>query len=135
MSSMENIDEKDNTILYVLMPLLKKGLSNNEIRIMTFVFENPCSINQISKGLNMDYKNTHRYVQNLHQLGWLNLNPPKSKPGLKITVSIPKDKLKILLEKMKNDLLGEKLKTKVDNLIESTWKKIEKEIKKDEKEN
>lgn len=67
-----------------------RKLTEKEIKILEVVGEKPCTITEISKLLNMDYKNAWRYCNNLYEKGVVSLNPPpkESTRGSPVLVSI-----------------------------------------------
>jgi len=86
-------------------------LNSAKIKILIYLFKNKekeVSISQISKDLKIDYKNTWRYVKELHDYNFINLNPETPSQGKKVLVSINKEyklndgKKTIILKKKKN---------------------------------
>jgi len=70
--------------------LLGRKISEQEIRIIDLVGEKPHTLSEISKALKLDYKNTWRYCNNLHNKGVISLNPPpgESKRGSPVNVTM-----------------------------------------------
>lgn len=120
-------------LLYVLMPLIEEGYSYNEVRIMKMVYQTPSSISEISRELGLDYKNTHRYVKNLHKLGWVKLEPPTFSQGKKVIVSLPEEKLKFLIDNLEKKILGAEGQKEFNSELQNMEKRLIKKIEGKEK--
>jgi len=74
---------------FIITSLLGNGISINptELKIINFIVENEEeSISDISKKLNIDYKNCWRYIKKLTKEEVVNLNPPTHSQGKKVFV-------------------------------------------------
>ena len=67
-----------------------RKISEKELNILTLIEKKPCTISELSRVLNMDYKNTWRYCKNLYEKGIICLTPPpeESKKGSPVLASI-----------------------------------------------
>jgi len=55
-----------------------KELSEKEKKILNFIKQKVRNISEVSKALNLDYKNAHRYCTKLKDLGFIRIEPPNS---------------------------------------------------------
>jgi len=71
--------------------IIAEPITKREFEVVKFVGDNPYkTITEISKEMNLDYKNTHRYCNNLYKKGifLLTPTPEKSKKGIPVKVSL-----------------------------------------------
>lgn len=74
--------------------LLSKGvpLNENKVKILEYLIKNKeASISEISRELKIDYKNTHRYIQQFKKAGAVKLNPNELSRGKKVMVSLNRE--------------------------------------------
>lgn len=72
-------------LFYAFIPLIERGYNLQEIKILQLVFEKRTNISQISKELNIDYKNTHRYINKLHRDGLIIFEHTKKRFSSKLS--------------------------------------------------
>jgi len=78
----------------IVLSLLTKGetLNLNELKIISYILHRrnihltPATISDISRDTNLDYNNTHRYIQKLKNKNIIVLNPPTYSQGKKVFV-------------------------------------------------
>ena len=65
-----------------------KSLSNKEQEILQFIKQKNRNISEVSKELNIDYKNTHRYCTKLYVAGLIRIEPSNElrKKGKPVTL-------------------------------------------------
>jgi len=76
-----------------MLSLMKNDVSINPTKMLILGYlrenkEKKSSISDISKDLNIDYKNTWRYIKQFQKSGLIKLNPKKPSQGKKVLVSI-----------------------------------------------
>jgi len=76
-----------------MLSLMKNDVSINPTKMLILGYlrenkEKKNSISDISKDLNIDYKNTWRYIKQFQKSGLVKLNPKKPSQGKKVLVSI-----------------------------------------------
>lgn len=106
-------------------------LSEKEREIVEYVKNNRgCSISQISKKLNIDYKNAHRYCQKLYKEGILLISPSPSlkQRGIASKVSYFNIFNELAIERINKVLNWYQSKGEVDFKDFKNWFSIDKEL-------
>ncbi|MFH1801581.1 MAG: winged helix-turn-helix domain-containing protein [archaeon] len=111
-------------LLYALAPFIEKGYNTQEIKILRCVFEKKANISEISRELNIDYKNTHRYIDKLWKKGLIIIEPSKSVKGKKTYVTLSEKTLQEILDELESITLRGNDYKEIENLIKESRRKL-----------
>lgn len=111
-------------LFYALIPILERGYNIQEIKILQLVFEKKINISEISRELNIDYKNTHRYINKLYKDGLIILEPPKPIQGKKVYVTLSEKTLQEILDELEAITLRKEDYKEIENLIRESRRKL-----------
>ena len=110
---------------YALLPIMRREKLNlQEIRIIQLSYDKKMTISEISKTLNMDYKNTHRYISELHKKNLLSLDPNVPSQGKKVYVILSEILLSDILDELEKILLRKNYLKDIKHLINESRRKI-----------
>lgn len=115
---------KEQNLTYSFIPLLEEGYNWQEIRILKLVYKKKVNISEISKTLNIDYKNTHRYINKLNKSGLIILDPPKTSKGKKTYITLSKKTLIIMKDELEKILLIKDNHINIRELLKENKRKI-----------
>lgn len=111
-------------LFYALIPFMEKGYNLQQIKILQLVYEKKMNISEISKTLNIDYKNTHRYINKLYKDGLIILEPKKPKQGKKVYVTLSERTLGEILDELETTMLRKEDYKEIENLIRESRRKL-----------
>lgn len=111
-------------LFYALAPIMEKGYNLQEIKILQWIFEKKISISEISRELNIDYKNAHRYVNKLYKDGLIILNPSKPIQGKKVDITLSEKTLKEILDELKVIISKKEDYSEIESLIQESGRKL-----------
>lgn len=111
-------------LFYALIPLLERGYNFQEIKILQLVFERKINISEISKVLNMDYKNTHRYINKLCEKKLIILEPQKPIQGKKVYVTLSEKTLQEILDELETMILRKENYKEMEEIIRESRRKL-----------
>ena len=107
-----------------LIPYLEKGHNIQETKILQLLFEKKMNISQISKTLDIDYKNTHRYIHKLKEAGLVLLSQNKPARGKKVEIILSEKALKEILDELEATLLKKEDYQEMTLIIKETQRKL-----------
>ncbi|MFH1711279.1 MAG: helix-turn-helix domain-containing protein [Nanoarchaeota archaeon] len=111
-------------LFYPFIPIMERGYNIHEIKILQLVFEKKRNISEISRELNIDYKNTHRYVNKLHKEGLIIIEPSKPIQGKKVFVTLSEKTLSEILNELEAILLRKDNREEIINIIKEAKRKL-----------
>ena len=111
-------------LLYALIPIMERGYNFQEIKILQLVFEKKITISEISRELNIDYKNTHRYISRLHKDGFITLEPSKPIRGKKVYITLSEKALQEISDELEAITLRKEDYTEIETLIRESRRKL-----------
>jgi len=111
-------------LFYALIPFMEKGYNLQEIKILQLVYEKKMNISEISKVLNIDYKNTHRYINKLSKDGLIILDPKNPIQGKKVYITLSEKILEEILDELETTILRKEDYVEIENLIKESRRKL-----------
>jgi len=111
-------------LFYAFIPLIERGYNLQEIKILQLVFEKRTNILQISKELNIDYKNAYRYINKLHKDELIIFEPKKPIQGKGIYITLSKKILQEILDELEGITLKKEDYKEIENLIRESRRKL-----------
>lgn len=111
-------------VFYALVPFLERGYNLQEIRILELVFEKRMNISEISKELDIDYKNAHRYINKLHEDKLIVLNPKEPIQGKKVYITLSEKTLGEILDELEATMLRKEDYKEIENTIREARRKL-----------
>jgi predicted transcriptional regulator len=106
------------------IPVMERGYNLQEIKILQLVFKKKINISEISRELNIDYKNTHRYIEKLHKDGLIILEPSKPIQGKKVYITLSKKILGEVLDELEAIILKKEDYSEIEELIKESRRKL-----------
>ena len=114
----------NNPLFHSFLPIMEKGYNMQEIKILQCVFEKKMNILEISRKLNIDYKNTHRYINKLRKNGLINIEPSKPIQGKKVYIALSEKTLQEILDELEAINLRKENYKEIENLIRESRRKL-----------
>ena len=111
-------------LFYALIPFIEKGYTLQEIRILQLIFEKRVNISEISKELNIDYKNAHRYINRLHKDKLIIFEPPKPVQGKKVYITLSEKTLQEISDELEAIILRKENYKEIEILIRESRRKL-----------
>jgi len=111
-------------LFYALIPFMEKGYNIQEIKILQWIFEKKMNISEISRELNIDYKNAHRYINKMRKDGLIILEPSKPIQGKKVYVTLSGKTLQEILDELEAITLRKEDYKEIENIIKEARRKL-----------